>query len=262
MPSFISKHASLVRATLTLCVLFIAAVSVATGQFATTQATPTSNPVLPQAQPYSYVFLDPLEGQHTAAKEGNHLNVEMHGHWVIDVRNQDGTLAQHRDFENTIQGGGAAYLIGLMAGYVVPSDYEIFLSSTGTTPCTPPGTLQGCTIVRSLTSSPGSNTCPSYFCVTGLTYTYNQSYSVTTSNSFVLAGTFTANRAGTIDNVQTYAGSCPVAAIETTLATVSPATCNASVGGVGINALSGAAITSVPVVSSQIVQVTVTISFS
>ena len=197
-----------------------------------------------------------------AGKGSINQGISFHGYWVINVRNPDGTLAVHREFENSIQAGGAAYLLGLMAGYTVPSDYEIFLQSTGITPCVPPGSLQGCVIVRSLTTTPGSNSCPEYFCAVGLTYTHNLSYSVLASNSFVMTGSMTANRAGTIDYVSTYAGSCPVQFIGGPLSTTSPAACNAAAGGTGINALSGAAITSVPVANGQIVQVIVTISFS
>ena len=47
---------------------------------------------------------------------GNHEGVKMHGHWVIDVKNPDGTIAEHRDFENTITGYGQELLAGLISG--------------------------------------------------------------------------------------------------------------------------------------------------
>jgi hypothetical protein len=40
------------------------------------------------------------------AREG----ITVHGHWVIDVRNPDGTLASHSDFENALTPNGAAVL--------------------------------------------------------------------------------------------------------------------------------------------------------
>lgn len=231
-------------------------------QRGTPQGLPAAQ--LPSAEPYSYVYLDPLEASHQGARadDGQHQSFQLHGHWVVDVKNPDGTIAQHRDFENSIQGGGAAFLFGLMAGYAVPANYEIFLQSTGTAPCTPPGTLQGCVIVNSLTTSPGSNSCPNYACFLGLTTTFNLNYSVLASNSMVLAGSFTATRAGTIDNVSTYVGTCPTGFIGSGVTTQNPSTCQTQNGGIGVNALSAASITSVPVVQSQIVQVTVTISFS
>jgi hypothetical protein len=48
----------------------------------------------------------------------------MHGHWVIDVRNPDGTLADHRDFENTASGYGQELL-------------AVLLSATPSLPTTP-----------------------------------------------------------------------------------------------------------------------------
>jgi len=190
--------------------------------------------------------------------------LKMHGHWVIDVKNPDGTLASHNAFENSIQLGGQAYLIGLMAGYVVPADYEIFLQAAGTgaSPCVM-NSNQGCAIVRSATTSPGNISCTNYVCATTLTYATNQNYS-SSANSFVLSGSITANQTGTIGFVSTYAGSCPSTPIQTGLATTTPAACPAaSATNNGFNALTGTALaTPINVTSGQFVQVTVTITFS
>ena len=40
----------------------------------------------------------------------------MHGHWVIDVRNPDGTLASHVEFENALTQGGADVLAMILGG--------------------------------------------------------------------------------------------------------------------------------------------------
>ena len=42
--------------------------------------------------------------------------VKMHGHWVIDVKNPDGSLVEHRDFENSLESSAQGMLIGLMSG--------------------------------------------------------------------------------------------------------------------------------------------------
>jgi hypothetical protein len=62
--------------------------------------------------------------------------IKVHGHWVIDLKNPDGTLAGHREFENSLAvgQGGDAFLIGLLAGYFVPGDYGILLQG----PAQPP----------------------------------------------------------------------------------------------------------------------------
>jgi hypothetical protein len=59
------------------------------------------------------------------AKPGGE-GIKVHGHWIIDVRNPDGSLAQHRDFENSLQDGGQ-FLTGLVSGYSVLAGYYIVL---------------------------------------------------------------------------------------------------------------------------------------
>jgi hypothetical protein len=77
----------------------------------------------------------------TPKKSGGN-GIKVHGHWVIDVRNPDGTLAEHRDFENSLTTGGGAgqYLVatgdqilpGLLSGAFVPGDPAIaFLQASG-----------------------------------------------------------------------------------------------------------------------------------
>jgi len=220
------------------------------------------------ARPYSYVFLDPLEGQHhNVDSDGNRVGVEMHGHWVIDVKNPDGTVAEHRDFENTIAGYGQELLVGLLSGYVVPSDYLISVgpgSSTGTAPCAMVYSGQpGCGIVRSLTTLPASAFCPNFTCFTGLTYTPTLVDSSASGSQLVLAGNFTATQAGTINTVIVEYGTCAAnSGAATALTTVSPSTCSTTPGSGGFRQLSYASITQVNVLQSQIVQVTVTITFS
>jgi len=191
--------------------------------------------------------------------------LKVHGHWVIDIKNPDGTLAHHHEFENQLQAGGAAYLIGLISGYAVPSDGEIYVSSTGTAPCKLSGSaVQGCAIVRSLTSSPAATTCANYSCFATLTYQTSQNYNLLASNYMVWSGSAVASQAGTIDSVQTYTGTCPTGPIGTpgSLTAISPATCTATAGQYGINAFTGTTITAIPVANGQIIQVSVTISFS
>jgi hypothetical protein len=40
--------------------------------------------------------------------------IKVHGRWTIDVRNEDGTLAAHYEFDNALQTGGAQVLAGLL----------------------------------------------------------------------------------------------------------------------------------------------------
>ena len=189
--------------------------------------------------------------------------IKMHGHWVIDVKNPDGTVVQHRDFENSLVPSASQFLIGLMSGYFIPGDYEILLQVPGgSAPCEGPQT-GGCAIVRSLTTFPGANDCLIYYCGTGLTYTYNLANS---PYSMVLAGSITANQAGSIGEVVTRYNSCgntsEVFGTPTTIETSSPASCVANTTTNLFGSLSSATISPVTVASGQIIQVTVTITFS
>jgi hypothetical protein len=46
---------------------------------------------------------------------GKSEGIKVHGHWIIDVRNPDGTLATHREFENSLQISGATALVNFLA---------------------------------------------------------------------------------------------------------------------------------------------------
>jgi len=192
--------------------------------------------------------------------------IKMHGHWVIDVKNPDGTVVQHRDFENSLVPNASQFLIGLMSGYFTPGDYAIILQADGgSAPCIL-GSQQGCAIVRSLTTAPGIYECDFYYCSTGLTYTYN--LAGTGPYSMVLSGSITAIQAGNVGVVQTAYNSCAniaftsVNVAPTTLETSSPAACVSNTTTNWYGPLSSATITDVPVASGQIIQVTITITFS
>jgi hypothetical protein len=262
--SFLQRHLSLTIVSLAILAALVSA------PLAFAQAAPETAPaatahlkgsVQDQAPQLGAKVLPSIAGM--APSGSQHEGVKMHGHWIIDVKNADGTLAEHRDFENTITGFGQELLAGLLSGYIVPSDYAIFLTTSGTPPCTETQGFPGCGIVRSLTTLPASELCQFYPCFAGLTYSANLIDSGSGGSSFVLAGSFTANQAGTITEVETLYGTCAAnVGAQTALATVTPATCSTTPGSGGYRQLSEAGITTVSVVATQIVQVTVTISFS
>jgi hypothetical protein len=53
----------------------------------------------------------PAKPEAGAKSEG----IKVHGHWIIDVRNPDGTLAAHHEFDNSLQGSGAQLLVGSLS---------------------------------------------------------------------------------------------------------------------------------------------------
>jgi hypothetical protein len=201
----------------------------------------------------------PAPGDEQAGKSPKATNegLKMHGWWVIEVRNSDGTVTAHREFENAIEQSGQAFLMKLMAGYAVPADYGIGLLG-GPAPCS---SGQGCYMVRSATSNPGSILCLAFTCSQTLTYAFN--ISNTANSSMVLSGYAMASQAGSVSSVHTYAGPCPAFGANQTT-TVDPATCLTTPGPEnGLVFMTGADLaTPVPVASGQIIQVSVTITFS
>ena len=197
-----------------------------------------------------------------------HQGVKMHGHWVIDVRNPDGTLTAHRDFENTLESSAQGFLIGLMSGYMIPGDYMLVIgASSGASACT--ATYQFCGIVHNLNTYPALGYCSVYYCTgSSLTYTYNFGTGFAGPFSLVLAGSITANQTGTIGTVYSLLSTCANIGFSTTtnpssLETNSPAFCVTQTSPEPwYGPLSQANVTPVAVTSGQIIQVTVTFTFS
>jgi hypothetical protein len=185
--------------------------------------------------------------------QGSHEGVKVHGHWVIDVKNPDGTVAQHREFENSLS--NANVMVELLYGILVPQDFAILLYGS-TPPCTVTTSTYPCVIAHSLTTLPANAICGTYYCVTGLTVTPTLGQ----SPSLVLAGNLTATQAGSISTVATYIGTC--GSSTTTPTNTSPSSCAAGNNGYGYSGLTQTGITAVPIINGQIIQVTVTITFS
>jgi hypothetical protein len=156
-----------------------------------------------------------------AGQEG----VKVHGHWIIDIRNADGTLDKHLDFENgfctlsnTHAGAGDASLAELIVGQSVPGPWEIFLNSPSI-PSFPPGGTPGAAcaainttsnillLVQSNATSLASGCSGAPLCFPVLT----PPVLTATTNGIVLAGQFTippGTSNTTITAVQAYFGPC------------------------------------------------------
>jgi hypothetical protein len=82
------------------------------------------------------------------SKPGNE-GIKIHGHWVLQVKNVDGTLGERREFNNSLVPstdhliGGDALLVGLLSGSMVPGDAGVLLvqeqSAAGGADCVTPG---------------------------------------------------------------------------------------------------------------------------
>jgi hypothetical protein len=76
----------------------------------------------------------PPEQNSAPQAKGQHEGITVHGHWTIEVKNSDGTLDKHVEFENSLAGsqgwtlGGQAFLFELLSGnasFVTPSSSAV-----------------------------------------------------------------------------------------------------------------------------------------
>ena len=196
--------------------------------------------------------------------EGLAQGMKVHGHWIIDVKNADGTLAHHHEFENSLQYDGQQLLTALLSGYAVMGGWEIYFTSQsgGTSPCTG-GPYPFCAIAQSTTTQPGLFACGIYTCVGGLTVTPTFGVGPTIR----MTGSMTAPNAGTIGYVGTGFGGCSKAGeatgFPTSVATMTPQACQAATTtAMGGTATATNVAVPIAVASGQIIQVTVVLSFS
>jgi hypothetical protein len=90
-------------------VAFLAMIlSAAVASRAQTMATPRSGPVAKSTAVEANATLAPIPGTMAtslvgqAPSKGPHEGITAHGYWTIDVRNPDGKLAKHLEFENQL----------------------------------------------------------------------------------------------------------------------------------------------------------------
>jgi hypothetical protein len=184
--------------------------------------------------------------EETAAGGGPHEGIKVHGHWTIEVRNPDGKVVSHREFENALFPSPA--LASLLARQVAAGFWTIALS---------PGTVCGNTNNAGCSIAEPGNTLNLY-------NSYNLSVTVS-GTSLVLSGTVLAAGGGSITTVQTGSQACA--------ATVAPSapcqngsqipTVNFGFGpGGGFIFTSTDPSPAISVAAGQTVAVTVNISFS
>jgi len=231
-------------------VFLVPAGQVALGQQAAAKPQTPSAVNLPKA-----AQTEATPGETKPAKPG-HEGIAVHGHWVIDVRNPDGSLAQHREFENSVTGPGQVALVTLLVQGFGTGDWAIVLGPSGSNgPCG--GTSQTCEIVRVLTTQPALKDCPINTCSAGLTIAESLG-----TFAFTLAGTATATQPGNIGSVGTIITLCSGATYQacvlntTTNNTESPFTSTTITSGTPPVAAP------IPVTAGQLIQASVTIGFS
>jgi hypothetical protein len=72
------------------------------------------------------------EGAESAQKPSD--GIKVHGHWVIELKDKDGKVVDHRDFQNALNvNNGTSLLTYLLNGQWIPSNYGLSAHQTGTT---------------------------------------------------------------------------------------------------------------------------------
>ncbi len=177
--------------------------------------------------------------------------IQVHGHWVIEVRDYDGSLVDRREFDNALAPPGNQILNGFLSRISTPGAWAVFISaaSIGNRPCLQAGGQRfACYLVES--TDPAS-TAPYIF--RNLTITIPPSGP--NQGKLVLSGTATAGADGSVENVETRIAGCSN--------TTTPATCKTTTGVNNTSQLTTTTLgTPIAVLTGQQISVTVVISFS
>ena len=207
--------------------------------------------------------LPPFKVAADSSQKGTMEGLQVHGHWVIDVKDPDGKLASHKEFENALSSSAQGILVGMITGQFVPGDLMIAMGAqSGNAPCT--AVFQFCGLTRTLATSPATNYCTAYYCSANLTVTPSYGTLFSGPYSLVLSGSIVANQTGTIGTFYTIYSACSTVAVgtnPTSQVDISPVGCTTNTVNNWVGPLTAASITPISVASGQIVQVTVTLTF-
>jgi len=173
---------------------------------------------------------------------GTKEGITVHGSWKIEVFNPDGTLISVSEFENALEPTGMSTLSLLLMGRSVAGGLTVFLDGSPRACNNPNNPVQAiaCLIVESDNPSTMAQS-------KDLTVTYN-------GNGFTMNGSVIAENTGSISSVTTQTITCNDS--NTTISA-----CRL-LGSGNPPIFTRASISPVGVVPGQLIQVTVTISFS
>lgn len=193
-----------------------------------------------------------------AYSQGPREGIVVHGRWVLEVRNPDGTLAERREFQNAIKNGDII-LTRLLARQGSMGPWRILLHRS---PVDSPFLGPAGDLADAALHETGHFVSPSQFTAYFPGLTVAMDGPADHERALVLSGTATAAVAGGISEVETWASLCS--------RTNAPGTCGSAQGDqMFILNFTGTVLknssnqpTPLQLVKGQIVQVTVTISFS
>jgi hypothetical protein len=169
--------------------------------------------------------------------------IKVHGHWMIEVTNPDGTLAERREFDNALTGAGAGILANVLGRVTSVGGWQINLESAQQAFLRGTAYAPGVIVENNTYPSPGTNVFT--------TLTVSVPTSGVNANKLVLSGTATAQTDGTIERVN---------AFSYRLNSSSPPSISYVGGGLAFTATTLAS--PVALLTGQQVSVTVVISFS
>jgi hypothetical protein len=172
--------------------------------------------------------------------------IQVFGRWVIDVRNRDGSVAEHRAFENTVTNLGNDLLIALLAGQAVGGAPSLLATSAQAQP-------------------PCSNGC-------SISPTVSVSATSFQGNTMVVSGQTTATQDGVIDLVESGFVGCfvqnPALTPGAPITDASPSMCNGLTPAGSVIyytypfEFTQAKVSSISVSSGQTIQISVSITFA
>jgi hypothetical protein len=219
------------------------------------------------------------------APRGTGEGIKVYGQWTIEIRNRDGSVARHVEFENALSATGPGALAGLLSGNLVPGSWGLIIGGTSS-PCSSGKTLGGCAIVQAAsgqtkyrlfspcatTVGPVQQGSKQPFCYATLEPSLTGTGGLYGYSSFTLSGEAYADTSATITNVQSGFGTCGIASKQVSLNYESPGACFAipnfllltqyDFGLAGSCGGSGKALCPISVQAGQVIAATVTFSFS
>jgi len=112
----------------------------ASAQQAHVKQTPTANGRAQSEEVRSAAEAQSTAEESSVAEEkpsgdGSHVGIKVHGHWTIEVRNPDGTLVTHREFENSLGSDGGIVLAKCLVKNCFITQWQIAIDGSGG--CTP-----------------------------------------------------------------------------------------------------------------------------
>jgi hypothetical protein len=125
---------------------------------------------------------------------GTHEGITVHGHWTIEVKNPDGKVVTHREFENGLSNdnnGGATFISAVLGGAVTPGSWQVALSdNTGNNVMffNPPNSATAANCPNQVSPLPGSGSCSNSLTVTSAQF---QADALTGAGTLTFAGSGT-----------------------------------------------------------------------